>query len=118
VPYSAIFCTEPFRIPYASKLDICCCDKTSTNIQESILLDGVAGAGFFPALSFRTHLPVKTAINGAPKTVSTFPTTIPAHYDNIYKWFTRRGACVLALGWREGCVLSNEKVNFCKDRVR
>lgn len=38
----AIFCTEPFRIPFASHVDICCFDETGTITAENLVLDGAA----------------------------------------------------------------------------
>lgn len=50
------------------------------------------------------------AVKGAPETIKTMLSTVPSGYDDTYKWFTRRGSRVLALGMKELDAMSNDKV--------
>lgn len=190
----AIFCTEPFRIPFAGRVDVCCFDKTGTITAEDLVLEGVVGMNpkdqralvnvketsrettlclaaahalvklddgmtvgdpmekttlealgwslgkgdlIAPANRTAPHatqlvirrrfqfssalkrmstistLPTGrtlVAVKGAPETIKNMLTNIPAHYDDTYKWFTRKGSRVLALGMKEMEPMSLDKI--------
>lgn len=188
----AIFCTEPFRIPFAGRVDVCCFDKTGTITGEDLEVQGVVGTHangsasipdelmslknaseasalvlaaahalvlidgetvgdpmerraldalgwtikpddhvvpsenaayksssikirtrflFSSALkrmstlsqvsdAGKTRGQMLAAVKGAPETLKSMFTTLPANYDDLYRHYTRRGSRVIALGYR------------------
>lgn len=57
------------------------------------------------------------AVKGAPETIKTMLEHVPEHYDETYKWFTRKGSRVLALGMKEMDAMTVDKVGFRLSRA-
>ncbi|KAJ8934928.1 hypothetical protein NQ314_013087 [Rhamnusium bicolor] len=55
-----VFCTEPFRIPFAGKVDICCFDKTGTLTSDNLIVEGVALAEKDSKATAITEVPMET----------------------------------------------------------
>ncbi|NP_001135438.1 ATPase type 13A1 [Nasonia vitripennis] len=179
-----VYCTEPFRIPFAGKVEICCFDKTGTLTSDNLVVEGVAGVngnsevvqisdapmesvqvlatchslvqldnsivgdplekatlkavnwnltkgeavipvkGKSPGLKIfqRHHFSSSLkrmcvvagytsgtssdatyiiTVKGAPETLKKMYSSVPDNYDDIYLSLSRRGARVLALGYRK-----------------
>lgn len=52
------------------------------------------------------------SVKGAPETIKNMLAVVPDHYDDTYKFFTRKGSRVLALATKEMDALSTDKVSF------
>ena len=48
---SLVYCTEPFRISYAGRLDTICFDKTGTLTKDQMILRGVSAPQDIPFLT-------------------------------------------------------------------
>ncbi|KAJ3038828.1 hypothetical protein HDV00_000316 [Rhizophlyctis rosea] len=58
---SYIYCTEPFRIPFAGRVDVACFDKTGTLTAENLIVEGVTGLkGDIDAVQLATDVPNET----------------------------------------------------------
>ncbi|KAK4879876.1 hypothetical protein RN001_008022 [Aquatica leii] len=192
-----VYCTEPFRIPFAGKIEICCFDKTGTLTSDNLVVEGVALAKNGSQVTPISDIPLESAqvlatchslahvddglvgdplekatllavdwnltksdavipkrgkcpgfkiflrnhfssalkrmsviagyttlgstetvyvttVKGAPETLKTMFSDAPKNYDDVYLELSRRGARVLALGWREIGKLSPQELRDLK----
>ncbi|XP_038114437.1 manganese-transporting ATPase 13A1 [Culex quinquefasciatus] len=192
-----VFCTEPFRIPFAGKVQICCFDKTGTLTSDNLVVEGVAGLKKDTTITAIADIPEATAhvlgschslvqledglvgdplekatltsidwsltkgdsvvpkrgkfkplriyqrfhfssslkrmsvlagylvpysndtcyigtVKGAPEVIMKMLKTVPENYQETYLEYSRRGARVLALGYKSFGTLDNATVRELK----
>nr|SVE82344.1 EOG090X00J5 [Daphnia magna] len=196
-----VYCTEPFRIPFAGRIEMCCFDKTGTLTNDNLVVEGIAGLdnsdpavvqsinevpletlqtlatchslihldeGLVgdplekatltaidwtltkgdalipniksvrsPALKIAQRYHFSSAlkrmavvagytlsgsmdvnyiasVKGAPETLRSMFVSVPPSYDEVYLAMSRKGARVLALGYRNLGTLSHQAVRSLK----
>ncbi|XP_014637178.1 PREDICTED: manganese-transporting ATPase 13A1 isoform X3 [Ceratotherium simum simum] len=117
-----MYCTEPFRIPFAGKVEVCCFDKTGTLTSDSLVVRGVAGLSALKRMSVlasyeklgSTDLCYIAAVKGAPETLHSMFTQCPPNYHHIHTEISREGARVLALGYKELGHLTHQQAREVK----
>ncbi|KAI8923853.1 hypothetical protein BC831DRAFT_403236 [Entophlyctis helioformis] len=58
-----VYCTEPFRIPFAGRIDVACFDKTGTLTAENLIVEGITGlTAPVDDLQPPTKIPVATTL--------------------------------------------------------
>lgn len=67
-------------------------------------------AGYIPAGTSDVHH--LATVKGAPETLKRMFVDAPKNYDEIYQKYTRQGARVLALGFRQLGQLSHQQVTI------
>ncbi|XP_059170131.1 endoplasmic reticulum transmembrane helix translocase-like [Physella acuta] len=195
-----VYCTEPFRIPFAGKIDICCFDKTGTLTSDNLVVEGITGLNgseliaahdaplettqvlatchslvqldeelvgdplekatlkavewtltkgetvvpqkrkthglkIYHRFHFQsslkrmsviightppgsTEIQYSAAVKGAPETLKSMFSKLPSNYDDVYLKMARRGARVLALGYRKlGSMTHQEVRDITRDAV-
>ncbi|XP_070102831.1 endoplasmic reticulum transmembrane helix translocase isoform X2 [Equus przewalskii] len=117
-----MYCTEPFRIPFAGKVEVCCFDKTGTLTSDSLVVRGVAGLSALKRMSVlasyeklgSTDLCYIATVKGAPETLHSMFSQCPPDYHHIHTEISREGARVLALGYKELGHLTHQQAREVK----